>query len=143
MPKKFLHIRVFNRQRKHRLDLPHLQAVASRTLSALGLERKEVSIVFISDPKMRQLNQRYRGKSGSTDVLSFGETGIVDYLGDVFISAETAYVNAMRIGHTLQHESSILVLHGLLHLAGYDHEVDQGQMRALERKLRRSCMSQA
>jgi len=142
LPKKFLHIRVFNRQRKHRLDLPHLRAVAARAMNSLGLERQEVSIVFISDPKMRQLNQRYRGKPGSTDVLSFGETGMMDYLGDVFISAEAAHVNAMREGHTLQRESSILVLHGLLHLAGYDHEADQGQMRTLERKLRRSCMSQ-
>jgi probable rRNA maturation factor len=141
LPTRFLHIRAFNRQRKHRLDLPQLRTVAARVLQALGLERQEVSIVFISDPKMRQLNARYRGKPGSTDVLSFGETGMVDYLGDVFISTETASANAMREGHSLQRETSILVLHGLLHLAGYDHEVDQGQMRALERKLRRSCLS--
>jgi probable rRNA maturation factor len=141
LPTRSLHIRAFNRQRKHRLDLPHLRTVAARVLQALGLERQEVSIVFISDPKMRQLNERYRGKPGSTDVLSFGETGMVDYLGDVFISTETASANAMREGHSLQRETSILVLHGLLHLAGYDHEADQGQMRALERKLRRSCLS--
>ena len=107
-------------------------------MQALGLAPQEVCIVLIGDRKMKQLNRQYRGKPGSTDVLAFGDTGLGDYLGDVFISAGTAFANAQAEGHSLHRETAILVLHGLLHLAGYDHEVDQGEMRRLERKLRRA-----
>jgi len=110
---------------------------------ALRLEQQEIGIIFIGDRKMSRLNRQYRGKSGSTDVLSFGQTGIADYLGDVFISVETASVNALRAGHSLPQEAAVLVLHGLLHLAGYDHETDRGEMKALERKMRRSRLLHA
>ena len=136
-------IRVFNRQRKHRLDLPRIRQAAAHVAQALGLEQQEIGVIFIGDRKMRRLNRQYRGKSGSTDVLSFGQTGIADYLGDVFISVETASVNAFRAGHSLRQETAILVLHGLLHLTGYDHETDQGEMKALERKMRRSRLLHA
>ena len=142
-PTRSQRIRVFNRQRKHRLDLPWIRRVAAHVAQALGLEQQEIGIIFIGDRKMSRLNRQYRGKSGSTDVLSFGQTGIADYLGDVFISVETASVNAFRAGHSLRQETAILVLHGLLHLTGYDHETDQGEMKALERKMRRSRLLHA
>jgi probable rRNA maturation factor len=117
--------------------------VATHVAQALGLGQQEIGIVFIGDRKMRRLNRQYRGKTGSTDVLSFGQTGIAGYLGDVFISVETASVNALRAGHSLPRETAVLVLHGLLHLAGYDHETDRGEMKALERKMRRSRLLHA
>jgi probable rRNA maturation factor len=87
---------------------------------------------------MADLNHRFRGKPQPTDVLSFpvdpGENG---YLGDVVISAETARRNARRSGRSLREELRILILHGVLHLLGYNHETDRGQMNRLERKLRR------
>jgi len=92
--------------------------------------------VLVTDETMRGFNRNYRGFDKPTDVLSFrGEGG---YLGDILISSETAY-NQARKSSTLSFEANIrrLVLHGLLHLMGYDHETDGGKMRAIERRLRR------
>jgi probable rRNA maturation factor len=85
---------------------------------------------------MRGYNHRYRGYDKPTDVLSF--RGENDYLGDILISSETAYNQALK-SETLSFETNLrrLILHGLLHLMGYDHETDEGQMRAFERRLRR------
>jgi len=95
-----------------------------------------LSVVFITDQAMRIYNSKYRGFDKSTDVLSFRGEG--DYLGDILISAETAFQQSRR-SPTLTFDSNIrrLVLHGFLHLAGYDHEADNGEMRVLERRLRR------
>lgn len=87
---------------------------------------------------MKELNLQYRGNHRTTDVLSFADSGIEDYLGDVFISVDQAGANARAEGHSLQKEISFLMLHGLLHLAGYDHETDTGQMGRLEQRLRRA-----
>ena len=106
-------------------------------MQALDQERLEASVVFVSDRRMASLNSEFRGMPGPTDVLAFGETGLEGYQGDVFVSAETAERQARRAGHSLRRECAILVLHGLLHLAGYDHETDRGEMRRLERKMRR------
>ena len=85
---------------------------------------------------MRDYNREYRGYDKATDVLSF--EGEEDYLGDILISAETAYNQALRSG-TLSFETNLnrLMLHGLLHLMGYDHETDNGEMRAMEKRFRR------
>lgn len=105
-------------------------------MPVLGVERAEFSVVFVTDDMMRRYNREYRGFDKSTDVLSFSGDG--DYLGDVLISSETAY-NQARNSKTLSFETNIrrLLLHGLLHLTGYDHETDNGEMRTLERRLRR------
>ena len=102
----------------------------------LGEERSEFSVVFVTDDMIRRYNRDYRGFDKATDVLSFsGDDG---YLGDILISSETAY-NQARKSKTLSFETNIhrLLLHGLLHLMGYDHETDGGEMRMLERRLRR------
>jgi len=102
----------------------------------LGVERSEFSVVFVTDDKIRRYNRDYRGFDKPTDVLSFsGDDG---YLGDILISSETAY-NQARKSNTLSFETNIhrLLLHGLLHLMGYDHETDNGEMRVVERRLRR------
>ncbi|MBI4475457.1 MAG: rRNA maturation RNase YbeY [Acidobacteria bacterium] len=85
---------------------------------------------------IRKYNRDYRGFDKPTDVLSF--RGDDDYLGDILISAETAY-NQARKSRMLTFEANVqrLALHGLLHLMGYDHETDEGRMRAIERRLRR------
>jgi len=97
---------------------------------------------------MRRLNRDYRGINAPTDVLAFayhegdsGRNGIEpDHLGDVVISVETAAAYARRLGFTFDREVETLVIHGILHLAGYDHETDQGEMRRLERRLREELM---
>jgi len=91
----------------------------------------------VPDARVRGLNRRYRGKSTATDVLSFpaGEPG---ELGDVVIALGVARRQAEAAGHSLATELRVLALHGLLHLLGYDHERDAGEMGRLERRLRRS-----
>jgi probable rRNA maturation factor len=94
------------------------------------------SVVFVTDAAMHKYNLKYRGYDKTTDVLSF--SGEDDYLGDILISTETAY-NQARTSRTLNFDVNIsrLLLHGLLHLLGHDHETDHGEMRAIERRLRR------
>ena len=116
--------------------------------------RGEVTVVLVSDPVVRRLNRRFRGNDKPTDVLSFpaehhaGRAGYPvpafpegvprpTYLGEIIISRGVAARQARAFGHTLATEVRILALHGLLHLLGYDHEVDTGQMGRAEARLRR------
>ena len=111
-------------------------ARASRTVKLRGL----VNILVTSNRELRALNRRFRGKDQPTDVLSFSpEPGFMNALaGDIAISSEIAKRNARRLGHSAAQEIKILVLHGVLHLAGYDHECDRGLMAGKEAKLRQS-----
>ena len=93
-------------------------------------------MALVPDARVRALNRQYRRKDAPTDVLSFPaeEPG---QLGDVVIAVGVARGQAREAGHSLQTELRVLALHGLLHLLGYDHEHDDGQMARLERRLRR------
>jgi probable rRNA maturation factor len=92
----------------------------------------EVDVLISGNQRLQELNRRFRRKNKPTDVLSFPRpTG-----GDIAISAEIARENAARFGHATADELNILVLHGMLHLAGYDHESDNGQMARTEARLR-------
>jgi len=127
---------VINRQRKHSIDGAEVRTFIASLSANLGVEGLPFSVVFITDGRIRKYNREYRGLDEPTDVLSFpGEDG---YLGDILISSETAY-NQARKSQTLTFEVNVqrLILHGLLHLMGYDHESDNGEMKALERRLRR------
>ena len=132
-PKNFA---VVNHQRKHAIDNGKLRHFLKSLVPELGIGQREFSVVFITDDKIRKYNRDYRGYDKATDVLSFQGDG--EYLGDILISSETAY-NQSRKSSTLSFETNVyrLVLHGLLHLMGYDHETDNGEMRAIERRLRR------
>ncbi|MEO5819449.1 MAG: rRNA maturation RNase YbeY [Vicinamibacteraceae bacterium] len=99
-----------------------------------------LTLVITSDRRIRRLNRLWRGIDKATDVLSFpagDDPGPVRHLGDVVISRETAVRQARDGGHPLATELRVLALHGLLHLLGYDHERDSGQMARFERRLRR------
>jgi probable rRNA maturation factor len=98
--------------------------------------RGRMTVAIVADTRVRDLNRRYRGVNAPTDVLSFpaDERG---WLGDVVIAGGLARQQARRAGHRLGVELRVLALHGLLHLMGYDHERDRGQMARLERRLRR------
>ena len=108
---------------------------AGRAQRAAGL-RGRVSILVTGSAELRRLNRRFRGKNKATDVLSFPARGD-GVAGDIAISAEVAAGNARRLGHSPAAEVKILILHGLLHLAGLDHERDHGQMSRREERLRR------
>ncbi len=117
-------------------DLNRFLASAAEALGLTG----EFSVLLTGDERLRALNLQFRGMDKPTDVLSFPalpETANGGRGGDLAISLEMASVQAAAYGHTLQMEVKILILHGLLHLAGYDHERDQGQMSRRESRLRK------
>jgi rRNA maturation RNase YbeY len=147
---------VVNRQRRVRVDGKLVAELADRTLAAVGRRDATLTIAFVRDSVIRRLNREYRGKDRSTDVLSFplgcgqagreepagqrvsGKTG--KYLGDVVISTDRAISQANDAGLSLEREVSELVIHGVLHLCGYDHETDRGAMNRLELRLRRTLI---
>ena len=111
-------------------------ARASRASKLKGM----VNVLVTGSPELRSLNRRFRAKDQPTDVLSFppGPCFAEGLAGDIAISADIAKQNARRLGHSAAQEIKILVLHGVLHLVGYDHERDEGTMAAKEAHLRRS-----
>jgi probable rRNA maturation factor len=111
-----------------------LTLFASKAKRAVGV-RGELSVRITSSAEMRELNRRFRRKNKPTDVLSF-PADTPKLAGDIAISAEIAAANAEELGHSVDTELKILILHGLLHLVGYDHETDDGEMQAKESKLR-------
>jgi len=116
-----------------------LAKFVNRARPLTGL-RGSVSVLVTSSRELQGLNRRFRGKNKPTDVLSFpAMPGLVQgFAGDVAISAEIAAHNARRLGHTVAEEIRILTLHALLHLAGYDHELDDGEMERKEAGLRKA-----
>ena len=103
-----------------------LSSLAHRILDALGLEKAELSILITSDKEIRKLNRLYRNKDKPTDVLSFPmgeEVGGWKLLGDVVISLDTAKAQASEFGLSLEEEIKRLLIHGIVHLLGYDHEL--------------------
>jgi probable rRNA maturation factor len=116
-----------------------VQSVLRRAARASGSPAREVSVLFCADGRMRGLNRRYRGKDKSTDVLAFPTDAAeaAGFLGDIVISVPYAGREARRRGETRAREIDRLLLHGFLHLMGYDHETDDGEMDALEGRLRR------
>lgn len=122
------------------LRLPSPRTLA-RFLSAAQVAvclRGQVTVLLTTDAAIRKLNRQFRGKNKATDVLSFPAEGLGAHgiAGDLAISVTTALGQAAEQGHSLSTEIKVLILHGLLHLAGYDHEVDDGKMARRERVLR-------
>jgi probable rRNA maturation factor len=121
------------------LSRPGLTSFLNRARLAVGL-RGEVEVLLADDPTLRSLNKSFRGKNKPTDVLSFPAPppmkGQPVHAGDLAISLETAARQAATYGHPLRDEVKILLLHGLLHLSGLDHETDNGEMAAREAELR-------
>jgi probable rRNA maturation factor len=97
--------------------------------------RGEVAILITNSASIRRLNRNFRGKDKPTDVLSFPSSA-KELAGDIAISAQIANKQAKALGHTHATELKVLILHGMLHLAGHDHEEDKGEMAKLESRLR-------
>jgi probable rRNA maturation factor len=136
-------IDIINRQRAHKIDSKAWRAFSERALAATAAIDRTATIVFVSDAVIKRLNRQFRGQNYATDVLSFPteperfESETESSLGEIVISAQRAAVQARRNGLTFTNEVQQLILHGLLHLCGYDHETDSGEMNRLELKLRR------
>jgi probable rRNA maturation factor len=157
---------VSNRQRGVRVSLRGLSGFSRRACAELGLAKSAVAICLVTDDEIARWNLLYRGKHTPTDVLSFPSIAANQvarsaarctrrrprhspamprakkvlrsaHLGDIAIAPAVARQNARELGRTLEGELRALILHGMLHLMGYDHETDDGEMERLERRLRR------
>ena len=136
---------VLNRQRGRRVATAGLR----RFLEQLGEELRageatSIALCLVSDRRMRRYNREFRGRKVTTDVLSF-PAGTADpdgsvHLGDIVISVASAARQARESGHSLPRELRVLALHGVLHLLGYDHERDDGEMMRLQRRLERKLL---
>ena len=115
-----------------------VRSILTQAARAARVRAREVSVLFCADERMRTLNRRWRGLDRPTDVLSFPAGAESDgFLGDIVISVPYASRSARRREEPPAREIDRLLVHGLLHLAGYDHETDEGQMDALEGRVRR------
>jgi probable rRNA maturation factor len=126
-------------------DKAALTRFLNRAQKLVGLEG-EVQVLLADDATLKRLNRTFRGKNKATDVLSFpagpttvffGEPDGPMLAGDLAISLETAARQAAEFGHSLRDEVKVLLLHGVMHLAGFDHEVDAGEMAVREAQLRK------
>ena len=129
-------IEVVSRQRGKKIDVDRWSEFADKALDAIGKHGSSATIAFVSDKHIHKLNQQFRNIDRPTDVLSFPAEEETN-LGDIAISVETAAAQAKENGLTFEAEIAQLILHGLLHLSGYDHETDNGEMNRLELRLRR------
>jgi probable rRNA maturation factor len=138
---------VYLRVRLTRLVVRHTTLVhlAERVLSAVGEPRSELSLELIGDGRMRRLNREYRKKDRATDVLAFpireavmprGVRPVTQMLGDVVISLPTAVRQAKEAGRSIDDELAMLLVHGMLHLCGYDHERNRRQAARMSRRER-------
>ncbi len=143
---------ILNRQRRVPIPVQDLEEFFSRTRRMLHLSADALTVCFVTDSEIARWNRVYRGKNRPTDVLSFpanaaapGKRGTrrskrraPGYLGDIAIAPAIALRNARLLRRPFDDEIRILILHGILHLMGYDHETDAGQMDRHERRLRRA-----
>ena len=143
---------ILNQQRAVRLARRPLEHFLRRLQKELGFQEAGVTIALVSDAEIARMNEMFRKKKGPTDVLSFPAAAnrrprillratrkrkAGEFLGDIAIAPATARRYARKHGRTLPAELRVLILHGVLHLMGYDHETDHGEMDRVERKLRK------
>lgn len=136
-------IQIVNRQRSRTINAKRWREFSERALQTVDPTKQSATIVFVSDAAIRKLNRQFRGKDYVTDVLSF-PTEAEDFeaenqsqLGEIVVSVQRAAAQGKQNGLTFSNEVEQLILHGLLHLCGYDHETDSGEMNRLELKLRK------
>jgi probable rRNA maturation factor len=135
-------IEVLNRQKTATIDRGRFERLLRRLVRRYALGRPELTLSFVDNPEIRDLNRKYRRKDKPTDVLSFplGERASDGkfYLGDIVVSVPKAKEQAAERGHALARELEILTIHGFLHLLGYDHdgghETEEAKARALAAK---------
>ena len=148
---------ILNRQRAVRLSTRALESFLLRVRRELDLKQAQVTVCLVTDAEIAGMNESFRKKRGPTDVLSFPAVKLPQpgrskrspvslasnpadsdaSLGDIAIAPAVAQRNAKHFGRTLPAELKILILHGVLHLLGFDHEADRGEMDRTEKKLRR------
>ncbi len=145
---------ILNQQRQVKVSIAGLEQFSTKVRRLLRIPASALSICLVTNAEIAKWNRLYRGKNRPTDVLSFATdephskqrirklsgkraASSLHYLGDIAIAPAVARQNARRLGRDFDAEMRILILHGILHLMGYDHEADQGQMDRREMRLRR------
>jgi probable rRNA maturation factor len=145
---------ILNQQRQVKVSISALEKFSTKARRVLRIPASAVTICLVTNAEIAKWNRLYRGKNRPTDVLSFTTdeprskerirrlpekrgSSASEYLGDIAIAPAVARQNARRLGRDFDAEMRILILHGLLHLMGYDHETDEGQMDRREMRLRR------
>jgi len=136
-------IRIINRQKKIKLNLKRIRHSLVNILRELECSERELNILFTDDPGIQVMNHQYLGKDKPTNVISFsGNDGVFheseNILGDIVISVETALKDGIKGGLSIDHEIDYLMIHGILHLLGYDHvttRIEARRMAAKEREL--------
>ena len=137
-------IDVLNRQRKRKVSAKRWREFTSKVLASVKRDTSDLSIVFVGDAAIRKLNRQFRRKDFATDVLSFPnhtepfESSQERALGEIVISVDRAAAQAKENNLSFTNEVEQLILHGVLHLCGYDHETDKGEMNRLELQLRKA-----
>ncbi len=127
---------VFQNPNRYRdAQVRRLRPWLERLVGEIAPQAESLGVRFSGDREMRRANRTWRGKDQTTDVLSFPGEG--KHLGDILISVPAARRQAAAAGHPVERELKVLLLHGVLHCLGHDHEADQGEMERLERRLRR------
>jgi len=134
-------IPVLNRQRQFKIDRKAVAFFCASLLRSLDMQNRVISVVFLGAREMHSINRQYRGKDYVTDVLSFSYEGVnmegMSFIGEIVIAPEVAVNQAIRYGVAPEKELRKLLVHGTLHLLGYDHETDGGQMNRMQTKLMR------
>ena len=138
-------IQVLNRQRLYAISRTSVALLGEEALRALGRGGAVVSVVFVNPREMRSVNRKFLGRDYATDVLSFSYRGEMlegkRFLGEILVAPEVAAAHAARYGTTADREIRKLVVHGILHLLGYNHETDRGRMNRIQgRLLRRKAL---
>ena len=135
-----MEVQIDNRQNKHRISKTKIRQTATAVLNALEYPDAELSILIVDDQQISQLNQTYLNRKGPTNVIAFpmreGRFSEIapQLLGDVVISIETAYQEGQKGGFSMEERFDQLLIHGILHLLGYDHENTKSEARKMENK---------
>jgi probable rRNA maturation factor len=135
-----MEVQIGNRQSIHRISKKKIRQTASVILNALDYPDAELSILIVDDQQIAQLNRQYLNREGPTNVIAFsmrqGQFSDIapNLLGDVVISADTAHREAQSAGISMQDRFDQLLIHGTLHLLGYDHENTEAEARKMEEK---------
>ncbi len=128
---------VQSRERKRRVRIKDVRSWAKKVLEQLGIKRGELSVLLVDDDEIHALNLKYLGRDRPTNVMAFPMDGPAPgILGDVVISTETARREAQEAGIGTEEYIALLLIHGILHLLGYDHERDAGEALRMQRKER-------
>ena len=133
-------ILISNQQEEVKLNLSRIKREINKILKSLACSNSEISILFTSDEHIKNLNKTYRKKNRPTDVLAFSQNegdspGInTNILGDVVVSTDTAKRQADERSHSVEKEIFILLIHGILHLLGFDHEKEKKDLKKMQSK---------